>query len=433
MPHLARFQFESYEFASCEMNQRPAQLPARSMGEGIAVSTLVLAVGSFTVIGASAISPLISASLGLSEVGVGAIASVAYFGALLTAPISGMITDRSGPARMILVGLLLLGMGNLIAGLAWQIAVLYIGIMVAGFGYGAINPATTVLANPVGARRRALVMSAKQAGVPAGGMAAGAVLPVLGLAFGWRYAFGLSMLICLIVALSIAIRGGYVAKSESSVRIRVRQGRRLRLPLGYVFGLLIAGVQVSIFAFTAVYLVDARGYSTANAGLGVSALLLGGIFGRLFWGWLSDLFTHHRLLVLEMLGLLGAACLIFLNVAPTPLVPVALIFLGICSVGWNGVYIAVVAESSERDQIGKSTGMSLTLINIGAITLPLAVGALVNATSSWAAGLLFLAALSTLATVVCWISSQKNEPLTQPLGSASQPYEPFEPIEPSLG
>jgi nitrate/nitrite transporter NarK len=77
--------------------------------------------------------------------------------------------------------------------------------------------------------------------------------------------------------------------------------------------------------------------------------------------------------------------------------------------------------------------MSLTLINIGAITLPLAVGALVNATSSWAAGLLFLAALSTLATVVCWISSQKNEPLTQPLGSASQPYEPFEPIEPSLG
>ena len=213
------------------MNQQLAQPPIRSMGEGIAVSTLVLAVGSFTVIGASAISPLISVSLGLSEVGVGAIASVAYFGALLTAPISGMITDRSGPARMILVGLLTLAVGNLIAGLAWHIAAFYIGIMVAGFGYGAINPATTVLANPASARRRALVMSVKQAGVPAGGIVAGAVLPVLGLALGWRYAFGLSMLICLVVALSIAIRGGYVAKSESSVRIRERQGRRLRLPL----------------------------------------------------------------------------------------------------------------------------------------------------------------------------------------------------------
>jgi MFS family permease len=394
------------------------------MGEGIAVSTLVLAVGSFTVIGASAISPLISVSLGLSEVGVGAIASVAYFGALLTAPISGMITDRSGPARMILVGLLTLAVGNLIAGLAWHIVAFYIGIMVAGFGYGAINPATTVLANPVGARRRALVMSVKQAGVPAGGIVAGAVLPVLGLALGWRYAFGLSMLICLVVALSIAIRGGYVAKSESSVRIRERQGRRLRLPLGYVFGLLIAGVQVSIFAFTAIYLVDVRGYSTASAGLGVSTLLLGGIFGRLFWGWLSDLFTHHRLLVLEVLGLLGAACLIFLNIASDPLVPAALIMLGICSVGWNGVYIAVVAESSEWDQIGKSTGMSLTLINAGAITVPLVVGALVHLTSNWTVGLLFLAAMSIFATVVCWISSEKIDPQTEPRGSAREPVEP---------
>jgi predicted MFS family arabinose efflux permease len=325
---------------------------------------------------------------------------------------------------MILVGLLTLAVGNLIAGLAWHIVAFYIGIMVAGFGYGAINPATTVLANPVGARRRALVMSVKQAGVPAGGIVAGAVLPVLGLALGWRYAFGLSMLICLVVALSIAIRGGYVAKSESSVRIRERQGRRLRLPLGYVFGLLIAGVQVSIFAFTAIYLVDVRGYSTASAGLGVSTLLLGGIFGRLFWGWLSDLFTHHRLLVLEVLGLLGAACLIFLNIASDPLVPAALIMLGICSVGWNGVYIAVVAESSEWDQIGKSTGMSLTLINAGAITVPLVVGALVHLTSNWTVGLLFLAAMSIFATVVCWISSEKIDPQTEPRGSAREPVEP---------
>lgn len=406
------------------MNPRLAQRPARSMGEGIAVSTLVLAVGSFTVIGASAISPLISVSLGLSEVGVGAIASVAYFGALLTAPISGLITDRAGPARMIFIGLLTLAVGNLIAGLAWHIVAFYVGIMVAGFGYGAINPATTVLANPASARRRALVMSVKQSGVPAGGIAAGAVLPVLGLAIGWRYAFGLSMLICLVVAFSIAIRSGYVARGKSPVLIPQHKGRRLRLPLGYVFGLLIAGVQVSIFAFTAVYLVDVRDYSTASAGLGVSILLLGGMFGRLFWGWFSDLFAGHRLLVLEAVGLLGAACFIFLSVAPDRLVPVALICLGICSVGWNGVYIAVVAESSEWDQIGRSTGISLTLINIGAITVPLAVGALVNWTSNWTVGLLFLAGMSIFATVVSWISSENTDPLIGPRNSVKEPVEP---------
>lgn len=405
------------------MNRCLGERPARSMGEGIAVSTLILAVGSFTIIGASAIAPLISISLGLSEVGVGAIASVAYFGALLTAPISGLITDRSGPARMLFLGLLALALGNLITGLAWNIVAFYIGIMVAGFGYGAINPATTVLANPSNARRRALVMSVKQAGVPAGGIAAGAVLPILALSFGWRYAFGLSMFVCLIVAISIAMRGGYVARSTRPAHNTQRPERRLRLPLGYVFGLLIAGVQVSIFAFTAVYLVDVRGYSTASAGLGVSTLLLGGVFGRLFWGWLSDLFARHRLLVLEVVGLLGAACLICLNVTPAPFVPLTLVCLGVCSVGWNGVYIAVVAESSEWDQIGRSTGMSLALINAGAITFPLLVGALVNWTSNWTVGLIFLAGLSLLATVIGWISSEKVNSLIEPNGSAKEPVE----------
>ncbi len=388
---------------------RVGERPARSIGEGIAVSTLVLAVGSFTVIGASAIAPLISVALGLSEVGVGAIASVAYLGALLTAPISGLVTDRTGPARVILVGLLALAAGNLLAGLAWHTAAFYIGIMVAGFGYGAINPATTVLANPATARRRALVMGVKQAGVPAGGMVAGAVLPVLGQAFGWRWAFALSMFVCLGVASVVAARGGYVVRRAQPTSAPHRPGRRLRLPLGYAFGLMIAGVQVSIFAFTAVYLVDVRGFSTVSAGLGVSTLLLGGVVGRLFWGWLSDLFSRHRLLVLEGVGLLGAVFLTCLVVAPDALVPLTLVCLGVCSVGWNGVYIAVIAESTERHRVGRSTGMSLALINAGAIAFPLAVGALVNWTSSWTVGLLVLAGLSLLASVIAWISSENGD------------------------
>ncbi|MHB1166399.1 MAG: MFS transporter [Candidatus Nanopelagicales bacterium] len=373
------------------------------------MSVLVLAVGSFTIIGASAMAPLISEALGLSEVGVGAIASVAYFGALLTAPLAGRLTDRSGPARVILLGLLALAVGNLVAGLAWHAVVLYVGILVAGFGYGAVNPATTVLSNPATARRRGLVMSIKQAGVPAGGIVAGAVLPVLAQAFGWRWAFALSMLVCLIVALGIRVRGGYVVQGARRSAIPHRPGRRLRLPIGYAFGLMIAGVQVSIFAFTAVYLVDVRGFSTSSAGLGVSTLLVGGVMGRLFWGWLSDLFPRHRLLTLEGISLLGAVFLVGLLVAPNALVPLALVCLGVCSVGWNGVYIAVVAESTDPHRVGRSMGAALALINAGAIAFPIAIGALVAWTSSWAAGLLALAGLSLLATIVARISSEVGD------------------------
>jgi MFS family permease len=128
---------------------------------------------------------------------------------------------------VILLGLLALAAGNLVAGLAWHAVVLYVGILIAGFGYGAVNPATTVLSNPATARRRALVMSVKQAGVPAGGIVAGAVLPVLALAFGWRWAFALSMLVCLVVALGIA-RGG--RPRRRSVRTAVACGCRSDTP-----------------------------------------------------------------------------------------------------------------------------------------------------------------------------------------------------------
>ena len=69
------------------------------MGEGVVVSVLVLAAGSFTIIGASATAPLIKDSFDLSEVGVGAIASVAFLGALLTSPLGGRLADRDYRAR----------------------------------------------------------------------------------------------------------------------------------------------------------------------------------------------------------------------------------------------------------------------------------------------------------------------------------------------
>ena len=390
--------------------------PTRSMTEGIVLSVLVLSVGSFTIIGASANAPLISIALHLTPVGVGAIASVAYLGALVTSRIAGHWTDRSGPATVIVVGLLALALGNAVAGLAWHAAIFYVGIAIAGLGYGSVNPATTVLSNPATARRRGLVMSIKQSGVPLGGIIAGAVLPAVALEWGWRWAFAVSMAACLPLAAFIAIRRGYRAQPPDHSAPVHLAARQLRLPLGYLFGLLIAGVQVSVFAFTAVYLVDVRGFSTSSAGLGVSVLLIGGVVGRLFWGWLSDLFPRQRLLVLQGIGILGAALLTCLIVVPDSLVMATLVALGVCSVGWNGVYIAVVAESTELHRVGASTGASLALINLGAISFPLLVGFLIHLTSSWVVGLLTLAGLSLGATVVAVVSSESTASLVGPDG-----------------
>lgn len=315
---------------------------------------------------------------------------------------------------MIAAGLLLLIAGNALAGLALTAWVFFAGIYVCGLGYGAVNPATTVLSNPPDPRRRGLLMSIKQSGVPMGGILAGAVLPAVAMVAGWRAAFAVSLAVCVpVLAFILLRRREDVPVGEQDLRPHAIS-RRLRLPSGYLFGLLIAGTQVSIFAFTAVYLVEDRGYSATEAGLGVSVLLAGGVVGRLFWGWLSDALVAHRLLLLQVIAGLGAVALCALAVVPDPLTLPTLVLLGLCSVGWNGVYIAVVAESTVGIGVGRSTGTALSLINLGAIVVPLLVGWLVHQAGAWWIGLLTLAATSLLALLWAAVASERTGPVPVP-------------------
>jgi len=381
----------------------------RSLRDGLILSVLALSAGGFTVVGASANAPLIRIDLHLSEVGVGAIASAAYLGAMSTSRIGGRLTDRIGPGHVIVVSLLTMALGIGLVAIAPHAAWLYVGAAVAGLGYGAVNPATTVLANPPSARRRGLVMSVKQSGVPLGGIAGGLVLPTVGSAVGWRWACVVPVIVCMALALVAQLRGNYRAPKAETRGAATPTGVRLRLPMGYGYGFLMAGVQVSIFAFAAVFLTEARHWSAGRAGLGVSLLLLGGVAGRPLWGWLSDLFPLQRLRILQYASIAGALTLLALPLAPGSTVGVALVSVGLCSVGWNGVYVAAVAEASEPDSIGATTGAALLLINMGAVAFPVLVGVLVQQSGSWTYGWGACAILSALAFVVIMIGKRRDD------------------------
>jgi MFS family permease len=380
-----------------------------SMGEGITLSVLALTAGGFTVVGASANAPLIRAGLGLSQVGVGAIASVSYLGSMLSSRIGGRTTDRLGPAVVIAVGLIAMSLGVGLAALAPGVVLFFVGVLLAGLGYGIVNPATNVLANPGAARRRGLVMSVKQAGVPLGGILAGAVLPAVGSSFGWRAALIVPLILCAAVGLATGLRGRVREAPRRSAADVVRPSVRLRLPHGFLYGLGMAGAQVSIFAFTTVYLVEGRGLTPTWAGLGVALLLLGGVVGRPLWGWVSDLLPEHRLRFLQTASLLGALSIALVWTVPDALLPLALLTVGLCSVGWNGVYVAAIAEAGQPDQVGWTTGASLTMINLGAMVCPLVTGLVLQCTHSWAYGWSACSLVSLSAVGVIALSRARPE------------------------
>jgi MFS family permease len=382
---------------------RTRRTPRSSGLSGVPLSLATLGAGAFALVGSSVLAPLLRGDLSLGATGVGAIASAGYFGALLTSRFAGTLSDRMVPELVIAGGLSTVACGAGLAALAPGPVIFYLGIGLLGCGYGAINPATSVLANPVAARRRGLAMSLKQSGVPLGGMAAGAVLPTVGALAGWRAALAATGLLCLLVCLWAAI-----SARRSRARIRagapptphsVPTGVVLRLPLGYAYGLMMAGVQVTLFAMLALFLVEYRDYSAQQAGLGASLLLVGGLLGRPAWGLLSDLAPSRRVGVLQANALLGAAGIAALPFVSDAVLMVALLLVGLGAAGWNGVYIAAVAEA-RTGSVGGSSGTALTLINVGAVVTPLGAGAIVEHLGGWAYAWSGCAAVALLAALM---------------------------------
>jgi MFS family permease len=385
----------------------PGPLPGparrRAASYGLALSLAALTAASFAAVGFSANAPFIRDSFGLSHAGIGAIASAVYGTASATSVVGGRLTDRTGPGPVLVLSMLALGLGVAIAAVAPGAVVFFAGVLVCGLGYGLVNPPTNVLANPRSARRRGLAMSVKQSGIPLGGIVAGASLPPVAAVAGWRWAMAAPVAVCALLAFASVTTGGRGGAKATLHRDEQPPDVVLRRFPGHAFGFLMAGVQVTIFTFLTVYLTEDRHLSAGRAGSMLALLMVGGLVGRLVWGWVSDRRPGDRVRVLQAISLLSGAALVLVPALGTAMLAGAALVVGCCAVGWNGVYIATVSESAPPETIGVTTGVALLLVNLGAVVLPPAFGALVGV-AGWQGGWYLCAALSLLALGVLQVS-----------------------------
>jgi predicted MFS family arabinose efflux permease len=381
----------------------------------LALITAAQTMANVGPLGIPSIAPLIREDLGLSVAQAGSFLSAYYIGPIVMSLPAGWMADRWGVRQAMILGQAMVALGLLAASAAPSFVVLVFILMVAGVGYGILNPTTTKAGMAwFPPRQRATVLGLKQVGLPFGGMVGALVMPPLALVFGWRTAV-------IVSAAAVAMLGALTwmlyrdlpdppGLQMTTAPIRFRDVLRVRdLWLVSATSLVFAGMQTIFLSFLVLYLRDVVRLSLVAAAKYLVLVQAGGATGRIIFGLLSDrLFGGRRRIVLTVAGVGSAACAFVLpNAGPgataAVLAPLAL-GIGFFGVGWNGVQHTLMAELAGTRRAGTAVGLGLALSSAGVTVCPPIFGLVVERlggfTAAWVgSAMIMLLALGLLLPV----------------------------------
>jgi len=357
----------------------------RGPGFGFLLGALLTGqtIGTVATMLLPAMAPKVAETYGISASLIGYQISLLAAAMVLALVFGSHLSTRWGPCRVTQVGLLLLTAGCVVAILP-HVALLFASALALGLGYGLLTPsASHLLMRYAPAGRRNLVFSLKQTGVPLGGIGAAVIGPQVAVAFGWQWALAGNALAMLLIVMQLEKGRAQwdddrdphapLAVAPFAGVARVWNDPALRL-LSIAGGCFVI-VQVCLSTFTVVLFAEEMQTGLIAAGIVLTASQVGGVAGRVFWGWLADL-TRNCFAVLAVLAaVMLASSVLVLGV--TPALPIAVscalfFVLGSTASGWNGAYLAEVAQLSPRAAIASATGGSLVFVNVGKTVGPIA-------------------------------------------------------------
>lgn len=377
----------------------------------VGVSTTVQVLLTMGTLILPAIAPEAAAALDVPAGWIGLQVSLMYAAATVMSLFSGRLVRRYGAARTTQASLVLLACGSLLAAVP-SVASVALGSVFLGLSYGAPAPAAAhVLSRFTPVARRNLLFSLKQTGVPLGGVLAGFVAPPLASAFDWRAPLVLTAISgVLFAAFFVVLAPRWDDDRDPSFPLAGAVLASFRLLLGdrvicYLagVGLLLAAVQLCLVSFLVVLLVEDYGFTIITAGIALALVQVGGVLGRVTWGFTADV-LRDGLLTLLVVALISASLAFTLTTLPqtTPpwIVVALLVGMGATAIGWNGVFLAETARVAPSGRVSESTGALLSMSYLGIFIGPSSFTALAPMLGGYRAGFVLLAAVSAAAGVL---------------------------------
>lgn len=393
----------------------------------LAETLSVQALGTMAVLVLSAIAPAAALSLGVPARFIGYQITIIYFAGMASSLVAGSLVARHGGCRMGQVAMAVTAVGCLLAS-AGGIPAIVAGSVLIGIAYGLINPAASeLLIRHAPPRRRNLIFSIKQAGVPLGGIAVGAIGPWIALRFGWYSALWAVAGACLVAM--AAAQAGRRALDHPEARPRAAfvlpaasLGRVFRDPSLRWLALssfCFSAVQLSVVAFLVTLLVEERSVSLVTAGLALAAVQFSGAFGRVLWGAVADA-LRNGLAVLALLAAImtvAAGAIALATDMPVAVLLVLLVVLGLTANSWNGVYLSEVARLSPAGSVGATTGAAMFFTFTGVAVGPSLLSQLHDVFGGYQRSYALVAAFA--AAAACFIALVRRGEKRTPAGDSA--------------
>jgi len=288
----------------------------------------------------------------------GSFLSAYYIGAAIMSLPAGWMGDRWGVLATMVIGQALISAG--LSGVAGSVSfwLLTLIMIVAGAGYGMLNPTTAKAAMAWFPRRqRATAVGFKQVGLPLGG----ALVAVVGLLTWILYRDPPDS--------EYAARG--TAGGPSLAAVLANRD----LWLVALSTLIFAGMQTVWMSFLVLYLTDVLFLPLVQAGGYLVMAQTAGMAGRVLFGVLSDgYFQGRRRVVLVIAGAGSTACSIAMaGTGPSTgawLLGSLAVTFGFFGIGWNGVQHTLLAELVGPRGAGTAVGLGLTISSFGVSLCP---------------------------------------------------------------
>jgi MFS family permease len=319
---------------------------------------------------------------GMSLPRAGLLASAALLGAMLTLVAWGALVDRIGERRSLILGLATGSVAGVASCAHSDPAWLAVTWFLVGVGTASLNSSSgRLIIGWFPPEQRGTAMGIRQTALPLGvGMAALAE-PVLAETFGLRTALLVPSLAGLVACLAVAVFVIDPPRQEDATGVASSaanpySGNRQLVRIHLASALLVIP-QITVWTFIVVWLIDARGWSTAAAGGLAAATQLLGAAGRIGAGWWSDR-TGDRIRPIRLIALGAAATMLVLGLTESTVAAVAVMVVAtVVTVADNGLAFTAVAELGGPFWAGRAMGIQNTGQYLVSAAVPPAMGSVV--------------------------------------------------------